>query len=592
MTIPSSDNRALLAPLVIGVTGHRDLRPEDHEELKKKVRLILRGLQKSYPSTPIVLLSPLAEGSDRLAAEVALEVGARLVVPLPMPQHLYEHDFRSPDSLAEFHRLLARAEHRITIRLLADEKDLTRGGEARNRQYEAVGKYIARESQILIALWDGTDSGKIGGTAQIVRFQLQGIPGQSDCDLQSPELFPVYCIVTPRLRNPNPEGNPYHLESKYPESKGDEKNKKAKAYYDQIFRNLDEFNKDILNGGEALTAKAGESKRELLCDFDEGKLSPGQAQDLARYAVADALAKSVQHHMRSIDFILHSTVFVAFLCFVMFAHLEPHHWPFLAVALLLVICSWALVKYLLPYINVDSKSQDYRAIAEGSRVRFFWHLAGIHRSVADNYLGKQRTELDWIRNGLRGWELETHMTPQAAPSPTIQIPEKERLEKVRELWIDRQIEYFRDSTASKEKKLEKDESDILGCAIVAGLIATSILLARLPRVAAWCCHLDPSIPEGSWLEGQIIATDVCLIMAALLHHSTHQKAYAQHIKQFGRMQAIFAKARELIDQKLQLETEDLAGVQHCLLKLGQEALSENGDWVLLHRERPLELPPP
>jgi hypothetical protein len=30
--------------------------------------------------------------------------------------------------------------------------------------------------------------------------------------------------------------------------------------------------------------------------------------------------------------------------------------------------------------------------------------------------------------------------------------------------------------------------------------------------------------------------------------------------------------------------------KECLRKLGQEALAENGDWVLLHRERPLKIP--
>jgi hypothetical protein len=30
--------------------------------------------------------------------------------------------------------------------------------------------------------------------------------------------------------------------------------------------------------------------------------------------------------------------------------------------------------------------------------------------------------------------------------------------------------------------------------------------------------------------------------------------------------------------------------QHLIEELGKEALEENGDWVLLHRERPLEVP--
>src|SRR5579871_4386673 len=87
-------------PLVIGVTGHRDLRPAAHAELASCVRTILVDLRTTYPNTPLLLLSPLAEGADRLVAEVSLEpaIGARLMVPMPMPRALYERDFESAES--------------------------------------------------------------------------------------------------------------------------------------------------------------------------------------------------------------------------------------------------------------------------------------------------------------------------------------------------------------------------------------------------------------------------------------------------------------------------------------------------------------
>jgi hypothetical protein len=601
MTEPSADTLALLAPLVIGVTGHRDLRPEDHDELKKQIRHILKELQNLYRHTPIILLSPLAEGADRLAAEVALEVGARLVVPLPMPQHLYEQDFESPDSppdsLKEFHRLLAHTRHRIPppVPTEEDKKTFAHPKAARNWQYEAMGKYIARESQILIALWDGIDSGRVGGTAEIVRFQLEGIPCPSECNLQPQELFPVYHILTPRLSNPHPKGRPYRLLKKYPKSKEDPKNEKAKAYYEQIFRNLEEFNKEIVNGGASLTAKAAASKRdllcnsELLCKFDEAALSPIQSLDLGRYAVADALAQRFQSKMQWIDRLLHVFVLGGFVCFVCFAHLESHHWFLLAAFLGLLAIPYSKVMYL-PQAEVtignargpDSKSQDYRAIAEGSRVRFFWHLARVRKSVADNYLGKQRTELDWIRNGLRGWELGSHMAP-----PPARPPDKEVLEKVQELWIEGQIDYFARSAKRMEKKLERMEGwksffFLLSFSIALGTLLALFIVLRYDGI-------NDTLREF-YLSRLIIATDVSLVSAGLLHHYIQQRAYPQHIKQFGRMESVFGKAREIIQQKL--EAHDLTGVQECLFVVGQEALSENGDWVLLHRERPLEPPPP
>src|SRR5262245_49584283 len=89
-------------PLLIGVTGHRDLRDADRPALESKVRAILEEQQRNYPHTPLILLSPLAEGADRLVARVALDLGVRLQVPLPVPQESYIADFQDAASRDEF----------------------------------------------------------------------------------------------------------------------------------------------------------------------------------------------------------------------------------------------------------------------------------------------------------------------------------------------------------------------------------------------------------------------------------------------------------------------------------------------------------
>jgi hypothetical protein len=95
-----------------------------------------------------------------------------------MPKAIYETDFRTPESLTEFSDLLRRAVKWFELPLLppSTESKIRSHGEARDRQYAYVGAYIARHSQILIALWDGVTSEAEGGTAQIVRFKLLGVP--------------------------------------------------------------------------------------------------------------------------------------------------------------------------------------------------------------------------------------------------------------------------------------------------------------------------------------------------------------------------------------------------------------------------------
>jgi hypothetical protein len=144
-----------------GVSGHRDVPPENLPELRKQVRAVFDRFQTDHPDASHELLSPLAEGADRAAAEVALSCGIKLIVPMPMAQADYERDFTTAESLAEFRRLLAASDSRFEVRDSESESGL------RPEKYAAVGDYIARRSHVLLLLWDGQDNEKIGGTAWV-----------------------------------------------------------------------------------------------------------------------------------------------------------------------------------------------------------------------------------------------------------------------------------------------------------------------------------------------------------------------------------------------------------------------------------------
>ena len=83
----------LRTELIVGVTSHRDLDPAQLPHLRTQVRDAFALLHEHYPDLALVVVSALAEGGDRLVAEVALDAGARLVVPLPLPVELYSEDF-------------------------------------------------------------------------------------------------------------------------------------------------------------------------------------------------------------------------------------------------------------------------------------------------------------------------------------------------------------------------------------------------------------------------------------------------------------------------------------------------------------------
>jgi hypothetical protein len=162
----------------VGVASKGSLSPNDVARIRPEVADVLTviagqvaALSKSnflYSSNPsqtgqsgLLLLSPLADGSDRLVAEEALKAGYALHSPIPFSQEDYEKDF--PDSVEPFRALFSRAQ-----KLEMDGKRIGLEKES----YREVGHFVVRNCDLLIAVWDGNPEAEIGGTAEIIRFAI------------------------------------------------------------------------------------------------------------------------------------------------------------------------------------------------------------------------------------------------------------------------------------------------------------------------------------------------------------------------------------------------------------------------------------
>lgn len=162
-------------PLMVGVTGHRDLLDSEVPRLEQAVQDFFLDLQRRFPDLPLLVTTPLAEGADRLVARVARRLDIPLNFLLPMPLDIYEHDFAGVS--AEVFEETIRQGTVIELPLLQDlpsEGGLPEGT-TRDAQYEYLGIYLAAHSHILLALWDGKPSQAPGGTAQVVRFHQENI---------------------------------------------------------------------------------------------------------------------------------------------------------------------------------------------------------------------------------------------------------------------------------------------------------------------------------------------------------------------------------------------------------------------------------
>ena len=180
----------------IGVTGHRTL--DNEIELKKQIFKVLNteipALFKSglFPirkgnTTELnySVLTPLAEGADRLVAETVMEYDAMSCIEVVLPLTLsdYKKTFNNPDDPG-FFELYNKARYVKQLRshnLESDPGIIRNATEtnienrieiARQVAFEQAGHYIVNHCHVLIALWDGKKSRGIGGTYEIIEYAI------------------------------------------------------------------------------------------------------------------------------------------------------------------------------------------------------------------------------------------------------------------------------------------------------------------------------------------------------------------------------------------------------------------------------------
>jgi hypothetical protein len=93
---------------------------------------------------------------------------------------------------------------------------------------------------------------------------------------------------------------------------------------------------------------------------------------------------------------------------------------------------------------------------------------------------------------------------------------------------------------------------------------------------------------GQFLSGQqqqvlLVLMGILPLTAGIGDAISHKKAEKELIKQYRFMARIFANARKLLSDAHTLEFQ-----RRVLKALGEAALEEGAEWVLMHRARPLE----
>lgn len=569
--------------LNIGLTAHRDLIDDETPRLRAQVRDFLMRLQAEFPELPLRLISALAEGGDQLVAEEALALGIELMVPLPMAQAQYEEDFERAGSRERFRALLARAQVRtLPVAPGNTAEAVEQRGAARNRQYAQLGMFTSSHCQVLLALWDGRPSDAVGGTAQVVDYHLRNaMPGFRAEDV-APNLLAddesdlVYHVHCPR-RLPHPEDGPAAaaaaaeraLEPHWLTAEGRlPGSAPMPAQYRHVFGQMQAFNRDARRHVPAIVDGAGS-----LLDPDMPTQAPSAVREVdALFGAADWLAVHFRRRVRRSMLLTHALAAAMGLAFILYSDVDSDR-RYVA-AFLAMFALGLLVKWLGERREWHRKYLDYRGLAEGLRVQLYWRLAGVetppNSSLGyDSFLQKQDVDLSWIRHAMRSSGLLRNEAFQ---------PDAPWLRWVISRWVGEraqaggggQLAYFSEGSRRRERAYRT--TALLGAVALAGGVLGAIALLVLGG------RIDPGLQAKL-----LVAMGLLPLLAGIREAFSYKNADKELIKQFRFMNRLFDSCRARLDR-----ARDDAESRHLLRALGCACLEEHAEWILLHRERPLD----
>lgn len=582
----SADAARFRIPVLIGVAGHRDLVAAEVPAIRDAVEQLLRQVRAAQPDVRLQLLSSMAEGADLLVAEVAIDIGIDVIALLPFPLARCRADIADEAARGRFDRVLARAE-RLELAVAADAEPATAPPDVdqlRDRQFQRAGALVARYSALLIAIWDGRETEHAAGTARVVDYRrrnLAAAAASEDLLLAAGDNDLTYEIRCSR-RSPVAAGAAGDGVQVLGFTSGERRLGDASAGlpapFATLLRRTAEFNGDV----DAYAARIARHGRRLAPPTPY--VTPASLRYVDElFTAADWLGVHFRHcftRALRVRYLLW-----ALLAFLLLAY-KKQPASTLALAsiggvLVLFVFGWLLALWAHRR-RWHHRYLDYRALAEGLRVDFYWELAGVRTLSAgefahESFLQKQDYELEWIRAAMRTVSL------RCALSPPVSWPHG--FAHTFAAWVGEadpvngsgQLQYYRARARSLERRQRAAEHIAhallfagLGCGVLLAFDAAAALAQRAP--------LAPAV-QGALLWALALLT----VYGAIFEIYLGEKADPALIRQYRYMDALFGvAAREL--RAAHSGHEQLA----ILRSLGHACLAEHAQWILAHRDKRIE----
>jgi hypothetical protein len=547
-------------PLVIGVAGHRDPRPQDLPVLRERCRTVIAALLEELPHTPLLMLNGLAAGMDSEAAEIFLELVAdaqphhQLVAALPKPRQLYlEEDFPLDGSEEAAHArqrleaLLSRCdavldgdncpELRLPVPAAGQERD-----PFDPRCYGSQSVFLVRHCYLLLAFTNGVTSGKVGGTSQTVAMQrgeLYPLFMHVDEVIAAREPGVVVTISTPRQSDPTrvcPVGDVHYWGE----------NLDGGRIEATAVAELQQPDLRSLLSGPRIPARL-EAINAALPAWPPAPVDAlGVRAGLWRYADHESTRRKASY-IRLCRLVMLASVLVGL-------SISQQEWQ--AIGLLVVLAAVVI----FPRLQRGPKQTfiQWRCLAESLFVTDFWSAVEVEVDTADLFHSQTNQNFAWIRTVLRARRLQlmaAHTQPASKPPLPEAVARCNAWIRDQESWL-----------AGAIKRQEREER------FWSWLAAACFLLALGLAFAYWLGF--SSIPE-LLPEVLIGATAACIGYRELMGYSDTNARYGRSLAQFSRA------ARALDCAQPDPHDPAMLDVRRRLVMeaIGREKIDELNDWV-------------
>ena len=550
-------------PFVIGITGHRDF--EKDKYIDEYLDLLFNFLETTLKHTPVILLSPLADGSDQYVAEKFLSykkeksLNWELIVPMPFKKECY---LTTIENKKNFNKLLQEAKEKYVIK--GGENPDMKNKSYKDFQYKKVGEFIANNSNILIALYDGIKLNKEGGTSKIVEFKREGF---KDCVFDNLDGNLLYWIQVERKNktNSSKKENPIISDNDI------EYLKKSLKLNDLDFSKL---------GIEVLGYKIDTlySYAQILKELDEINKDIEKFDNLKSTSIRKFYSKVASVNQKKFR---HWNVSLILIGVLIVLGIELYHNFESKLGLLLYSVFITLGFLIYPFVNkkdYGKKWYAFRSLSEFLRVQEFWFEGKIEdpafkdvAKVSKYILPQNFTKWIWLKIAMNGIYICKYKE---------YLYKKENLEALKKEWVEKQFEYFSKklNVLNKLDKLNILKKSVFLIGIIASVMTLILSIFEIRHTEIEYLNTEHLL-HLSFFVSSVSFLAVVVIEEKFLNNIFLKE---DEEKSYGLMYKIYGEALKKIKNN-----QNRKKIYFCL---GKQALYEISKWLEKRSDKKIELP--